>query len=1506
MFSAFILQDDSPVISYNHVYLLVKQLTVNCSMCGALRNDSAAAHRNQPVLVSLTVFKKIKFMADEILLLGLLKDGNTGNPVSGARIEAWDKDLLFDDFVGSALTDAEGRFRIVFSEEQFRELFDRRPDVYFMVYDGDVLLYDSRDTLVVILDQPKLEITLEIPASSAEQEETPNENTTPMENNDNYSGGTYSPVIKPGSETVQEGRTFILHGTNWPDCPISFKLSREHIRLSKVITGRRQGNQIRPAGDGSFQVEFAVGRSGEGKLQITALSAHRKKYKAETNLEVLANPAIYQETFNKGGKLEKSFLRQEDFFRRRFGHIGYIPEGMKNVQLGEIKKLRNRKGNDYSGTNLTHGFGINNPSPNPPSMPVPGVCNWTPLGPACVPKGQVAGSLTVSGRTLCITINPVTPSIMFIGTAGGGIWKTIDSGQSWSPVSDYAMSMAIGSIAISPNGLRLLAGTGEYHHNSVGGLTYYGNGLLRSEDGGDTWTDIIVPGFERNEISRVAFDPTDAMNNRAFLSSSNGIYESPDGNSWTLLRAGSASELAVVEDPANPGDVILIGAFYGSGLWRATRTAGVWGAWAQIIDPAIPNNVSGRIAMWQKPGNLQHITFLFNTSFGNGLRIARTTNGGGAWTNVGIRFAATITGWDTGNAGMPEHNHQLTIPVADLTSAPAAHVYTSSSAGTPAHTHTFSFSAADITKLANCGIINVWSDPDASGHTHQFAMTLSWQLDYNFVIAEHPTNANRLYIGHLGLWRTDDGLVFHPVSNGSGPTPTGIHADQHAFAFDLVNPEIVWAGNDGGLFRSAGAGDNWEARNRDLATLQYMHVSGHPQWENVLIGGTQDNGTHRYGGHPAWRFVLGGDGGFTAIDQVNPMIMYGSYIYTTFYRSDNAGANWGGISGPISAANENSEFYPPFELDPSAPNNCYFGGGKLWRSPDNGNSWAPVTGSLSANITGLAVHPGDSNTIYAGTSDGHVYRIQKTGATWAVADVTTTDITDTGMPAGQFISDIAVDTGGTVWVTFSAITWTEWTGEFGNNHVFRRVPGSMMWEGRNNGLAMANPVNTIVIDPASSNRLFIGTDLGVFRTDDAGGMWTLWDEGLPNVPIFHLHIFSPLRLLRAGTHGRGAWERPIDTVMCPLVDLYVRDNMLDSGRRNPSPEYVAHPFDPAVTVYHWQCEDIKLDSPEGAPPVLQTAAANNDYIFFESVLQHRSGKRGTTNRIYAQVHNRGVNKATNVKMRLFFADAHAGLPPLPANFWTGTMPFDGTPGGSAWVAIGDTQSFTTLEAAEPGVKSWEFTIPMAANNHSCLLLVTTCDEQPLNGGGILNVDQLVVQNKQVGLKNLNVENAVPGSPMGAAPMMGMYPQAGGNGMSGLIVDWGNLPKGTRVFFSFSKLKGRKGVFAPDAAMMKAMGVKPLKDPKEAARYFPEKREIRCGEEIEFDIEHAFEAEAEPGTSLHIPRITLSPGKSAYLQFNLVLPKNTKPGDSTFSIIQVQGKMKQGGCTYVIRVDKEKK
>lgn len=1275
-------------------------------------------------------------------------------------------------------------------------------------------------------------------------------------------------VVHPAS--VLEGQTVLLSGQGWGGCPVLLTLDGKRFRIARAALGTPMTRGVRPDPHGEFVVEIAVLDLRPGKHEVVAESTHETwKGRAAVSFEIRERPRLDEER-GKGPreddreeKLEEArdspYWRKLDFFRRRFGHLGFIPPGVRQTQMEEILKLR----------------GLRN---RPSSMPLPGACNWTPLGPGPVVVGQ---GTSWSGRALSLAIDPTNPSTIYLGTAGGGVWKSLDGGTTWAPKSDYQSSLSIGTLAIdSFNPQRLFAGTGEYNNGGVG--TYYGNGILRSTDGGETWSELGTTTFLRDEISRILFDPTDDTSQKMFLAAATGVYTSTDGGvNWTLQRAGSVGSLVVV---VNGASLRLIAGFRGSGLWTSTRAGVLWSAWTQLTSPAFPTGGIDRIALGQSRNHPQTIYAAF--SDGSSIAgLARTTNGGADWTLVTPPLALDIVKTSS-EFGAPAHTHGVTVPAADLDGPAAAHVYATAPGG--GHSHTISLTAAEMQTLRGGGVVNKTTQADGTGHQHTFVLDrrVSGQTWYNLHITPHPTSPDTVYYGDVQLWKT---------TTGNGPwTALPIqHTDQHAFAFDPLNPETVWAANDGGVYRSFDGGATWEHRNRDLQTLEYISLALHPQYESVILGGTQDNGTQRYEGSPAWILSADGDGGFTAIDPAVPTRMYHQYIYSTFYRSDSAGApgTWAlkndGITGE-------AEFYAPFALDPSAPDTCYFGGRRLWRSANNADSWAAVTNDLLGNITAIAVHPTSSLTVWVGTTEGRVYQVRRSGPTWDLADVTTTDFTGADLPAGSYVSDLAIDSASTVWVTMSSLQWTESVELFNADHVFRRTSASSVWESRSNGLAQANPINCIVIDPTNNDRLFCGGDIGVFRTEDAGGTWTLWDEGLPNVPVFDMALHGPSRLLRVATHGRSLWERPVDTPTCPMVDLYLRDNILDTGRRLPSPEGTPHPFDPTRNAWHWQSEDVKVDGPE---PSFQTATPVDNYVDF-TLLAHRTVRRERTNRFYALVHNRGIGKATNVVVRAFFAAASPGLPPLPADFWSGGKPFSGTPGGTDWTPVGPARILPELAPGEPGIAAWDWFVPASAPQHSCLLVVATCTEDPLDGSGLLDPDQLVVSRKQVTLKNLQVEDALPGTPMGSQSgfQMWLHPS---KGQDALRFELGNLPPRSRVLFAFAASGEERPVVTLSADRLKRLGINPARD---AAEVFPREVEGGCGKIHAIDPAGVWEiAASERAGTVTLPDLQLARRGATLLLVKVELPEKTRRGTYELDVLLVRGQRTVGGNTLQLRV-----
>jgi hypothetical protein len=563
-----------------------------------------------------------------------------------------------------------------------------------------------------------------------------------------------------------------------------------------------------------------------------------------------------------------------------------------------------------------------------------------------------------------------------------------------------------------------------------------------------------------------------------------------------------------------------------------------------------------------------------------------------------------------------------------------------------------------------------------------------------------------------------------------------IHADHRTFATHPTDHLTIVTGTDGGPYVSANAGTSWsDSINKGLCLLQLEFIDQHPSVDALVIGGTQDNGTDEFRASEVFYHADDGDGAMVAIDQSDPRNVVCEHYSISPDRSTQ-GAKFGSFSSVSAGIAGSSLFYPPFELDRTNQNNIVFGSDRLNLDASQGTGGWPTKVTLPG-IAGRvsAVAYVSSSLIYAATSSGEVYRAVLSGAMW-----TATAIHAAPLP-NRWIWDIAVDPA-------DSNTITVVDGGFGGAHAWRGVVNmagtSAAWSDLS-GTAPQRlpdiPFYAIAVDPAAAGTYYAGSDVGVWRTTDDGAHWNLFNEGLPNTAVYDLKLHAPTRLLRAGTHGRGVWERLLDAPSVPDTNVYVRDNILHTGRFT-APYGLASPIENLTQhvalgdpVYWWQCTDVKIDAPQGSPPVYQFAISDVDYVVYESQLVHTDPERGRVNRVYVQVHNRGIASG-DLTVKILYADATSGLPMLPADFWTAF------PGNSAsvtvWTPIGAAQT-QTVSTTEPALFEWDWTPPMSTAQHSCILVVADCTQDPIPAASkVLDPNVLVPGERHVGLKNLHV------------------------------------------------------------------------------------------------------------------------------------------------------------------------
>lgn len=572
------------------------------------------------------------------------------------------------------------------------------------------------------------------------------------------------------------------------------------------------------------------------------------------------------------------------------------------------------------------------------------------------------------------------------------------------------------------------------------------------------------------------------------------------------------------------------------------------------------------------------------------------------------------------------------------------------------------------------------------------------------LLAVAPDNDSIILAGGVGAERTAN-------AGASWGGLGGLHSDHHRAVFAPSNTNIVYTCNDGGVYRSEDKGATWTKASHGLVVTQFYDLGSWSPIGTVAGGGTQDNGTVMTTGGLTWRSIFGWDGGYFVVHPSDPRTMYAEHQNTDIHKSVDGGNTW---VQKVSGLSGGTPWTGVLTMDPNAPNTLFVGTSRVFRTTDGcATAWVASSQALVGNVSGIAVAESDSNRVYACTTGGRVYRSDDNGATSPWTEVSA------GLPAAM-VTDVVVShtNRDRVAVTF---------GGTGTGHVFLSTNGGGAWSNVSGDLPDVS-TSAFVFDPTNLNTFYVGTDVGVFRTTNGGTSWQAFDNGIPNVPVTDLHVDRPASLLIAATFGRGMYKVSISGAAEPAVDLYLRDSLLDTGERFPSPSNQPNPNDTSDQVYWWESPDIKVDvSPYYTPDALF------DGVEFDE-LEHQDPKRNQVNRFYLQLHNRGWQNATNVRVRAFLADASAGLPPLPNAL---TPPAFNLTSTANWTPIGPAQTVALLEPNRPVMVSWDYTVPNSAATHSCLLAVVSSAEDPM-ANPQTNVDLLINDEKRVCLKNLHV------------------------------------------------------------------------------------------------------------------------------------------------------------------------
>jgi hypothetical protein len=718
---------------------------------------------------------------------------------------------------------------------------------------------------------------------------------------------------------------------------------------------------------------------------------------------------------------------------------------------------------------------------------LPEVGSWTPLGPAPIPVGSTSNS----GRTSAIAVHPTNPNIVYVGTAQGGLYRTLNGGTTWTPLMDSALTIAIGAVAISPsNPSTVFVGTGE--STLCGSGCFIGVGLYRITNA-DT-TPVLSDALNKNAanadvftgraISEVLVHPTDP--NTVFVGTSTGV-------------AGIGGTTAGATLPA-------------IGVYRTTNAMSASPTFTKLSLPISDRSVTDLV---MEPGNPNHIFAGVVGVSGTDGGVYATTNALDASPTFTQVLATTLTGT------------QSRVELAATQVSEITTVFAASGEGT-----------GSVYKSVDGGPFTLAVDNNFCNP----------QCFYDIAIAVDPTDANKVYLAGSPT------LPFGRSTNGGtsfANSSTGLHVDSQVITVAPSNPSIVYFGSDGGIWKTTNVNATpiaWTSLNNStFSATQFVGLSLHPTDRNYSLGGTQDNGTEFLAPDGLeWIRSDGGDGGFSVIDQdsldTTNVVAYHTYFNQTsptnqigFTRATDTvtpgDPNWVGFHGCTNNVSNNGIgcgdpvlFYAPMVGGPtvveSTGNTLYFGTNKLYRSVDQGNTMTSVgSAGLSARISAIAISAQDDNVRLVGTSSGAVLLQTAPGAN------TLTTVTGAIAAAARYVGRTAIDptNANVAYVCLNGFGLTA------GQHVWKTsnlLSGTPTWVVAGNGIP-DTPVNAFAIDPLSPNTLYAGSDIGVFKSTDGGANWIPFSNGLPRVAVFGIGIQPTSRVLRIATHGRGMWDYPL-------------------------------------------------------------------------------------------------------------------------------------------------------------------------------------------------------------------------------------------------------------------------------------------------------------------------------------------------------------------------------------------
>jgi photosystem II stability/assembly factor-like uncharacterized protein len=704
-----------------------------------------------------------------------------------------------------------------------------------------------------------------------------------------------------------------------------------------------------------------------------------------------------------------------------------------------------------------------------------------PALPPCVLAAQTVDSTafaalkwrevgpTRGGRSVAVAGSVQRPNEYWMGTTGGGVFKTTDGGLNWQPASDGFFGGTIGAIAVDPSNADVVyVGGGE---TDIRGNTSRGDGLWKTTDAGKSWTFL---GFRDEYISTLRVHPTNAqivyagVFGRVFSASPDrGVYKSTDGGkTWSkiLFVNDSTGAIDIAMDPSNP-EVLYAATWQayrtpwsmssggaGSGIYKSSDGGATW-ANLQKTARGLPAGILGKVGLTVSPAKPSRVWAIIEHDSGG---IYRSDDGGQSWSYINKERKLRQRAW---------YYSQIYADPKDTNTIYALNVgfYRSRDGGktfpqtiNPPHgdNHDMWIAPNDPNRMieGNDGGANVSTNAGRSWTDQDFS-TAQWY---------HVSTTNEYPYKICGA-QQDNSTLCGPSRGGNG---MGDWYDAGGGESGYVTPHptkanIVFAGSYGGLMTR---------KDRDTGFERNITV-----WPDNPMGYSSENIKVRF----QWTYPI-------VFSRHNPTVLYagGNYLY----RSINEGQSWTRVSPDLSR-------HDPRTMGAS--------GGPITKDQTGVETYALIFAFDESPVT-----PG---VLWAGTDDGYVWVSRDNAVTWT--NVTPKDIGD--------FTRISIIEPSHYTACGAYVAANRYQQDDNRPILYKTTDCGKTWTAIANGIKDGEFTRVIREDPVRRGLLFAGTERGVWVSFDDGAHWQTLQKNLPRVPVHDLTIKDGD--LIAATHGRGFW-----------------------------------------------------------------------------------------------------------------------------------------------------------------------------------------------------------------------------------------------------------------------------------------------------------------------------------------------------------------------------------------------